>query len=77
MFSAFKTKFIGNNTWPMNQGSLTKTRLDNYETLFTHIIITKRAVIFPKVCFLAASNEGAPAEPQVVWFLVQENTSKL
>lgn len=41
------------------------------------IIINKRAVIFPKVCFLAVSNEGAPAEPQVTEFLVKENTSKL
>lgn len=48
-----------------------------YETLFTQIIINKRAVIFPKVCFLVASNEGTQAEPQVIWFLVKENTSKL
>lgn len=50
-----------------------------YETLFTHIVINKRAVIFPKVCFLAASNERgqAPAESQVREFLLKDNTSKL
>lgn len=44
-----------------------------------HTVINKRAVIFPKVGFLAASNERgqAPAEPQVIGFLLKDNTSKL
>lgn len=50
-----------------------------YETLLTHMVINKRTVIFPKVCFPAASNERGqvPAEPQVTEFLLKDNTPKL